>query len=241
MKKIAVIVPTFNEEKFQQLTLENLRNQTYKDFELIVKDGLSTDRTVEIASKFTSKVISERDTSPGEARNQATKYLDKSCAILVFIDADTMLAPDALERITGDFEKHNLSFIVPKYLPRREIIRTEGKIIQLPHPAIKLWFAFEHFFRKYIDNYAGGMCMPVDAQSFRSLGGFREELIVCEDIELSYRLRKRGRVLVDDRILVYVSTRRYLREGVIRGLVTYFLYRAMWHLGVHQPMRAAAR
>jgi len=82
--------------------------------------------------------------------------------------------------------------------------------------------------------------MPVDAQSFRSLGGFREKLKVCEDIELSYRLRERGRVLVDDKILVYVSTRRYLREGVIRGLLTHLLYRTMWHLGVHQPMRAAA-
>jgi len=241
MKKIAVIVPTFNEENSLQLTLENLRNQTCKDFELVVKDGLSTDGTVEIASRYADKVISERDASAGDARNQATKYVDKNCSILVFIDADTTMAPDALERIIEDFEKNHWSFIIPKYLPRKEIVRTDGKVIQLPHPVIKLWFAFEHFFRKYVDKYAGGMCMPVDARSFRSLSGFRGELIVCEDIELSYRLRKRGRVLIDDRILVYVSTRRYLREGVFRGLLTYFLYRAMWHLGVHQPIRRTAR
>jgi len=239
--KTAVIVPTFNEEKSLQLTLKNLRNQTYKDFDLIVKDGLSIDRTVEIASKYTSKVFSERDTSPGEARNQAVKYVDKDCAIIVFIDADTTLTPNSLERIVKGFKEHHISFIIPKYLPRKEIVRANGEFVQLPHPAIGLWFAFEHLFRKYVDNYGGGMCMPVDAQSFRSAGGFREELKVCEDIELSYRLRKRGRVLVDDEILVFVSTRRYLREGVIRGLLTYFLYRMMWHLGVHQPMRSAAR
>jgi len=238
--KTAVILPTFNEERLLQSTLENLRNQTCKDFELVVKDGLSTDRTVEIASEYTSKVISKRDTSPGDARNQATKYVDKNCAIFVFMDADTTLAPDALERIVKDFEGRHISFIIPKYLPRREIVQTNGKLVQLPHPAIKLWFAFEHLFRKYVDNYGGGMCMPVDARIFTSLGGFREELRVCEDIELSYRMRKRGRVLVDDSILVYVSTRRYLREGVIRGLLTYLLYRVMWHLGVHQPTRAAA-
>jgi len=241
MKKTAVIVPTFNEEKSLQLTLENLRNQTCKDFELIVKDGLSTNGTVEIASRYRAKVISERDVSAGDARNQATKYVDKKCTVLVFIDADTTLAPDALKRIIEDFEKHHVSFIIPKYLPRQETIRANGKTVQLPHPAIRLWFAFEHIFRKHVDNYGGGMCMPVDAQVFRNLGGFRGELRVCEDIELSYRLRERGRVLVDDKILVYVSTRRYLREGVIRGLLTYLLYRAMWHLGVHQPMRAAAR
>jgi len=239
--KTAVIVPTFNEERLLQSTLESLRNQTCKDFELVVKDGLSTDRTVEIASEYTSKVISERDKSPGEARNQAAKYVDKNCAILVFMDADTTLARNALERIVEDFKEHRISFIIPKYLPRREVASANGKFVRLPHPAVRLWFAFEHLFRKYVDNYGGGMCMPVDAQIFASLGGFREELRVCEDIELSYRMRKRGRVMVDDKIIVYVSTRRYLREGVIRGLLTYLLYRAMWHLGVHQPMRAAAR
>jgi len=239
--KTAVIVPTFNEEMFLRLTLENLRNQTYKDFELIVKDGLSTDRTVEIAFQYVSRVISKRDKSPGEARNQALEYVDKDCAVLIFIDADTVLAPDALERIVKDFNEHHISFIIPKYLPLREIARANGNFVRLPHPAIRLWFVIEHLFRKYIDKYAGGMCMPVDAQIFKNLDGFREELKVCEDIELSYRLRKRGRVLVDDEILVYVSTRRYLREGVVRGLLTYFLYRAMWHLGVHQPVRATAR
>jgi len=239
--KTAVIVPTLNEEKSLQLTLENLRNQTYQDFELIVKDGLSTDRTVEIASKYTSKVISERDASPGEARNQAAKYVEKDCAIIVFIDADTTLAPDALERIVKDFKEHRLSFIIPRFLPRRETIQLNGIFVQLPHPAIRLWFAFEHLFREYVDTYGGGMCMPVDARVFRRLGGFREELRVCEDIELSYRLHREGRVLVDDKVLVYVSTRRYLHEGIIRGLLTYLLYRAMWHLGVHQPMRATAR
>jgi len=239
--KTAVIVPTFNEENSLQLTLENLRNQAYKDFELIVKDGLSTDRTVEIAFQCTSKVFSESDASPGEARNQAARHIDRDCALLVFVDADTTLAPEALEKIVKDFQKYQISFIIPKYLPRREIARTSRGFVQLPHPAIKLWFIFEHLFRKYVDNYGGGMCMPVNARIFRSVGGFREELRVCEDIELSYRLRKRGRVLVDDKILVYVSTRRYLREGVIHGLLTYLLYRIMWHLGVCQPMRAAAR
>jgi glycosyltransferase involved in cell wall biosynthesis len=241
MNKVAVIVPTFNEEKALQLTLDNLRNQTYKDFELIIKDGLSTDRTVEIATRYAAKVISERDVSAGDARNQATRNIDKNCSVIVFVDADTTLAPDALERITQDFERYCVSFIIPKFLPRQETVRTNGRLIQLPHPAIKLWFAFEHLFRKYVDNYGGGMCMPVDAQIFRNLGGFRRELKVCEDIELSYRLRKMGRALVDDKILVYVSTRRYLREGVIRGLLTYLLYRTMWHLGVHQPIRAEAR
>jgi len=239
--KVAVIVPTFNEEGYLKSTLENLRDQTYKDFELIVKDGLSSDRTVEIASEYTSKVISERDVSAGDARNQAAKHVDQDCAILVFVDADVTLAPDVLERIVKDFKQGHTSFIVPKYLPQREIAQVNGEFVQLPKPSVRLWFAFQHWFRKYVDHYGSGECMPVDARIFRSLGGFRRELRVCEDIELSYRMRLKGRVIIDEKILVYVSTRRYLHEGIVRGLLTYLVYRIMWHLGVRQPMRATAR
>jgi len=65
--------------------------------------------------------------SRGEARNQAAKYFDKNCVVLVFIDANTTLAPDAVEIIIEDFEKHQLSFIIPKYLPRQEIVWITGK------------------------------------------------------------------------------------------------------------------
>lgn len=237
--RVAVIVPVLNEETSLPLTLESLRNQTYKDFDLIVKDGQSSDRTVEMASRYTEKVISEPDSSPGEARNQAIKHVGKDCSVLVFVDADVDLAPDALERIVEDFERHHPSFIIPKYLPRQEYVRTRGNLIQLPRPAYRPWYVFQHLFRKYIDNYGSGECMPVDAAIFKRVGGFREGLRVCEDIELSYRLRREAKALVDADVVVYASTRRYLREGIIRGLLSYFVYRIMWHLGLRQPLRAA--
>jgi len=236
-----VIVPVLNEETVLRLTLESLRNQTYKDFDLIVKDGLSSDRTVELASRYTGMIISERDGSPGEARNQAVKHVGKDYSVLVFLDADTILASDALERIVKDFEKYHPGFIVPKYLPRREYMRINGNLIQLPRPAYRPWYVFQHLFQKYVDNYGSGECMPVDADIFKRVGGFQERLKVCEDIELCYRLRRETRALIDDNILVYVSTRRYLREGIVRGLLSYFVYRIMWHLGLRQPMRAVAR
>ncbi len=236
-----MIVPVLNEETSLQLTLESLRNQTYRDFDLIVKDGLSSDGTVEVASRYTNRVISERDGSPGEARNQAIRYLSENCSILVFLDGDTTLAPDAVERIFKDFKRYHPSFVVPRYLPRRERIRLNGDLIQLPRPAYWLWYAFQHFFRKYVDTYGSGECMPVDAAIFKRVGGFQEELRVCEDIELSYRLRREAKALVDENVLVYVSTRRYLREGIVRGLLNYFVYRILWHLGLRQPLRGVAK
>ncbi len=239
--RVAVIVPVLNEERSLRLTLESLRNQTYKDYELIVKDGRSSDRTVEVASKYTRKVFSELDGSPGEARNQAVRYANEDCSVLMFLDGDATLVPDALERIVKDFKGYHPSFVIPRYLPRRECVRSNGALIQLPRPAYRPWYVFQHLFRKYVDNYGSGECMPVDAAIFRRVGGFREELRVCEDIELSYRLRGEAKALVDEDVVVYVSTRRYLREGIVRGLLSYFVYRIMWHLGLHQPLRAVVR
>jgi len=239
--KVAVIVPVLNEEMSLRLTLESLRNQTYRNFDLIVKDGLSSDRTVEVAREYTSKVVSERDDSPGEARNQGVKYVGKDCSLIVFVDADTTLAPDALERIVKDFERYRPVFIVPKYLPRQELVRTYADFVELPRPVYRPWYVFQHMFRKYVDNYGSGECMPVDAAIFKSVGGFQERLRVCEDIELSYRLRTRAKAMVDENVLIYVSTRRYLREGIVRGLLVYFVYRILWHLGLRQPMRAVVR
>ena len=103
MTKVSVIIPTLNEEKLLPSTLESLNAQTYKDFELIVKDGLSVDKTVDIAKRYGAKVISLKDSSAGEARNQGARYAGGS--ILVFLDADTLMASDAMNKLVKNLEK----------------------------------------------------------------------------------------------------------------------------------------
>lgn len=233
MKKVSVIVPAFNEEKFLSTTLESVRKQTYKNLELIVKDGLSRDKTVAIAERYVDKVISKKDVSAGDARNQGAAYAKGD--ILVFVDADTLLALDTVERIVSDFEKPNVVLVFPKYLPKKEILEIEGRKVQMPRKIDVFWFSLENLVRRHFDKYAGGMCMACDAKVFREIGGFNKALKVCEDIEISYRLRKRGYVICDHNIVAYPSARRYVKMGFIRTLFTYFFYSVQWHLGMEQP------
>ena len=65
---ISVIIPALNEEKYIRYVFEGLRSQTFKDFETIVVDGNSTDRTREIARKY-AHVIIDKHTGIGRARN----------------------------------------------------------------------------------------------------------------------------------------------------------------------------
>jgi len=107
--------------------------------------------------------------------------------------------------------------------------------VQMPRRLDTFWFSFENLVRHYVDKYAGGMCMACDAKAFREIGGFNELLKVCEDIEISYRLRRKGYAVCDHSVVAYPSARRYVKMGFIKTLLTYFFYSIQWHLGMEQP------
>jgi glycosyltransferase involved in cell wall biosynthesis len=230
MKKISVIIPTLNEERYIESTLRSLANQTYKNFESILKDGLSTDRTVELAKEYVDLVISEKDISIGDARNQGAKHANGD--VLVFLDADTSLDKNALEFIADDFAEYDIVLLLPKYGPRKgdtwPLSRTREQMS-------RFLIGFENFWRKYVDKFCGGMFMPVDASTFKRLGGFDRRLKCCEDIEISYRLRRVGNLLNDYRVVAYFSIRRLILSGFVRTLRNYGLNALRMHLHILQP------
>ena len=78
MLKLSIIIPTYNSGKFLEQALLSIFNQTYKNIELIIIDGKSTDNTVDIIKKYESSIyywISEKDSNPADATNKALKYV----------------------------------------------------------------------------------------------------------------------------------------------------------------------
>src|SRR5437867_2257163 len=98
---ISVIIPTLNEEANLPVTLRQLAERS--DVELIIVDGGSTDRTVEVAQAFTPYVFV---TTPGRATQMNVGARHATGDILLFLHADTFLLPGALDelqrRIIGD-------------------------------------------------------------------------------------------------------------------------------------------
>ena len=67
---VSVIIPVKNEEKNIEECMKAIKGQTYRNIEMIVVDGMSSDRTVEIASEFGAKVVYEKPAiCPGNAVN----------------------------------------------------------------------------------------------------------------------------------------------------------------------------
>jgi len=172
MSSISVIIPAFNEERYIERTLLALRKQTLKDFEIIVKDGESRDKTVGIAEKHADNVISKRDVSVGDARNQGA-----SCAngdVLVFVDADTQLPPCALERVVK-LMKANKDVIGGSC---RKVPDGGNILNRLMYELVNI-STFLSFYLRI--GGAHGNCMYIKKNVFRKIGGFNPKIKVAED------------------------------------------------------------
>jgi len=89
--KVSIVIPAYNEEKYIGKCIESLLGQSYRNFEIIIVDDGSTDRTVEIVKKLASKnkkirLISQNHGGPGRARNLGVK--NAKGEIIVLVDAD---------------------------------------------------------------------------------------------------------------------------------------------------------
>ncbi|HRZ85776.1 MAG TPA: glycosyltransferase family A protein [Candidatus Paceibacterota bacterium] len=85
--EVSVIIPAYNEENYIGKCLESLKKQSYKNFEIIVVDDGSTDKTKEIIKKFKKvRILSGEHKGPGYSRNIGAK--NAFGKILVFIDSD---------------------------------------------------------------------------------------------------------------------------------------------------------
>src|SRR5688572_15764621 len=99
---ISVIIPARNEEEFLPATIQALQRQSYCNFETIVIANGCTDRTAEVACELGCRVY-EIPRGLGAARNLGGR--EAAGQILLFLDADTLLEPNALKKIAVSFRR----------------------------------------------------------------------------------------------------------------------------------------
>jgi len=98
MPKISVIIPAFNAEKTILETIQSIQQQTFEDFELIVINDGSTDRTLEVVNQVDDprlKAFSHENAGVSMARNRGIVHAQGD--FISFIDADDLWTSDKLE------------------------------------------------------------------------------------------------------------------------------------------------
>ena len=105
---VSIIVPVYNVEKYIKSCIDSLLSQTCKDFEIILVDDGSKDKSSEICDEYAAsndriRVIHRQNTGQAGARNAGLLMAEGSH--VMFVDADDRITPDALERLTAELEK----------------------------------------------------------------------------------------------------------------------------------------
>lgn len=210
---ISVVIPNHNNGSTIGKCLQSAFAVDYENYEVIVVDDCSSDNSVEIIESFSCKLIklAEHAGASG-ARNAGA--ISSQGDILLFIDADCLLTPEALTIASEALQKHGHSVIVG------------GTYTLLPYD--KQFFSifqsvFIHFFETkncMNPDYIATHAMLINKKIFFDNGAFSENFMpILEDVEFSHRLRRAGvKMVMEPQLLVThvfnFSLMRSLRNAV---------------------------
>ena len=191
---ISVIIPTYNAQKYLLNLLDRLSKQTI-DFELIIIDSSSSDNTVNIAKKYTSKIITIPKIEFDHGATRSKALIEASGDIVVFLTQDALpTSNDAIEKLVNVLKQN------------KDVAAAYGR--QIPHNNATLFgkhlreFNYKDcsYIRSFKDKKNFGIKTAFCSDSFaaykkdaiRSVEFFKEGTIVGEDMHLVAKLLLRG-------------------------------------------------
>lgn len=223
----SIIVPTFNEERLLPRLLESIRDQTFRDYEIIVADDSSTDLTAEIALRYGARLITNNGIGEYPSRNAAAIVAKGS--ILLFTGADAMMPPSLLNSAATKF--FNNPGLAGIYCPT------------YPYDS-PLWAKIE-FALFYVLNTlvylvtreanASTAFFAMRTEIFREIKGFQN--VAFADSILSRQLSKNLKITPCLDMVIFVSGRRtamgitrfnQYHVGMIIGILFKFFRKSRW-------------
>lgn len=193
LPRISVVIPVRNDAARLAVCLRSLREQIYpaERWELIVVDNGSTDASRDVARQSGATVLCFPGLKVGALRNRGVAAA--SGDILAFVDADHELPSDWMHRGLAALEAE-------------EGVAAAGAPCEVPEDATwvqRVWSV--HRLRRcgrHTTRWLGSGNLFVRREAFVRIGGFREDLVAAEDVDLCLRLaRTCGRVVCDPAIV----------------------------------------
>ena len=188
-RSLTVIVPAFNEAASVGDTIRSIRAQTIPPDEVLVVDDCSNDGTGEVARACGATVLRPPRNTGSKAGAQTFALRSVDTEFCMAIDADTVLAPDAIERLMSGFERPEVAAACGMVVPRRvRTIFERGRYIE---------YLFAFAFYKPIQNFYGrplissGCFSAYRTAILRRVGGWSTRTL-AEDMDLTWTLYQAG-------------------------------------------------
>ncbi|MEO0132854.1 MAG: glycosyltransferase family 2 protein [candidate division WOR-3 bacterium] len=182
---VSVIMPAYNAEKYISEAIESILNQTFKDFEFIIVDDASTDKTWEIIQEYARKddriiaVRNEKNLYIAENRNKGLSYARGK--YIVWQDADDISIPTRIEKQVAFMEAHPEVGICGAYI---QSFNENGDL------DIRKYATDDAILRKHIFKFSP-VAQPVAIvrkESIDKVGYFNPAYPPAEDIDMSFRI-----------------------------------------------------
>lgn len=220
--ELSVIVPVFQEEKIlkEHLSIFNKNLRKKYSFELIVSDGGSTDKTVDIAKDIADKIVLHNDKrrqTISEGRNNGAKVADGKT--LVFINADTVPKDidDFLKYILNWSKNSDNESALACY-----VYAFPDEIILKDKIFYKLHNSYVNLLNKIGLGMGRGECQVIRKNVFNKVKGYNDSIVAGEDFDLYRRISKIGKIKFAKDLVVYESPRRFRKYGYFKT-VSYWM------------------
>lgn len=209
----SIVVPTLNEERYLPRLLTSLVKQRYKDFEVIICDGKSNDKTIAITKRFLRKlpnlkIVVSSKKSPSFQRNLGAKYAKGK--YIVFFDADVCAPPEYLVGIHDEIVKRRFPPIMTTWLIEDRISSRGTIVVGMTNILLEL--------AKIAGKpSAPGFNIIVKRSVFHKIHGFDDRVVMSEDYDFTLRAYEKGyglTILKEPRLLI--SLRRLRTEGTFQ-------------------------
>lgn len=214
---VSVVIPAYNEEKYIENSLRSLQRaeqKTKKNYEVILVDNNSSDRTVKIAQKYVTgmnlRIVKEARQGRGIAR--ARGFKEAKGDIILSADADTIFFPGWIDTLTSVLKDgiaaSTTSCRIVDCSPLTNIL------FNLTQP--KAAFLYRVFIGHY---WLSGFSFGITKSVYEKSGGFDTALQAQEDLDLTFRVAKLGKIKFINKPVIF-SGRRF-KDGLFAGLFEY--------------------
>lgn len=202
--KLSIIIPTLNEEDYLPRLLSSIKEQNITDYEVIVSDAGSTDKTASIAKEAGARyILSNKIKHPSYQRNEGAKAAQGD--ILLFLDADSTLPAGFIKKALLEFEKRELkgaSFYI-RFNPNRCYYHIYSCVSNC-------LFRLKQFTKNPAALGAGILAQKKYHQAIK---GFDLRVILAEDYDYASRLSRIGKFRIIKSVKLLYSARRIEQEG----------------------------
>jgi len=217
MSFFTVIIPLYNKEKYIENAIKSVLNQTFTDFNLLIINDFSTDKSVEIASKYISDTVEiihhEKNAGLAAARNTGIKNSNSN--YITYLDADDLWKPTFLESI----------FQLIQNFPEARIFGTNYEevwdaVIKIPHNGSEIlaidFTGYINFFKinvkQGIYNH-GSVCFHKEV--FEKVGFYNEKINFSEDLDFNIRANYNFKLAYDNSVQMryFMQTENQLTQS----------------------------